>query len=81
MPLDVRSISTNAAVASFFLIAIIGWTSKLSSVTCCKRAVIAAIVVYVVATIIVKAINAILLSAMVTKMLKAEQENNSDTKN
>ena len=81
MPLDVRSISTNAAVASFFLIAIIGWTSKLSSVTCCKRAVIAAIVAYAVTAIAVKAINAILINAMVNKQLTLEQEKKRARKN
>ena len=81
MPLNGRSISTNAAVASFFAIAIIGWIGKLSSMTCCKRAVIAAIVAYVVASIAVKAINAILISAMVSKQLTLEQERNRDSKN
>ncbi len=81
MPLNVRSISTNAAVAFFFAIAIVGWIGKLSAITCCKRAVIAAIVAYIVASIAVKAINAILISAMVTKQLTLEQEKNSDSKN
>jgi hypothetical protein len=50
-------------------------------VTCCKRAVIAAIVAYVVVSIAVKAINAILINAMVNKQLTLEQEKNRGSKN
>jgi hypothetical protein len=75
MPLNVKLISTNTAVVCFFAIAIIGWIGKISAMTCCKRAVIAAIVAYVVASLAVKAVNAILISAMVTKMVTKEQEN------
>ena len=81
MPLNVKSISTNAAVMSFFAIAIIGWIGKLSSVTCCKRAIIAAIIAYVVVSIAVKAINAILINAMVNKQLTLEQEKKRGSKN
>ena len=80
MPLNVRSISTNAAVIFFFAIAIVGWTSKLSALTCCKRAIIAAIIAYVAATIALKAINAIFINAMVTRQITSEKENNSDRK-
>ena len=81
MPFNVRSIATNAAVISFFAIAIVGWTGRLSSMTCCKRAIIAAVIVYAVVAIAVKAINAILISAMTTRQMILEQEKARDRKN
>lgn len=81
MPLNVRPIATKAAVMSFFVIAIVGWGGRLSAMTCCKRAIIASIVAYVVATMAVKAMNAILISAMTTKQMILEQEKARDSKN
>ena len=76
MPLNVRSISVNVAVLCFFGIAVVGWTSSLSPFTCCKRAMIAAVVAYAATTLAVKAINSILISAM-TKSQMDRQEGTS----
>ncbi len=76
MPLNVRSISVNVAVICFFGIAVVGWMSSLSPFTCCKRALIAAVVAYAATTLAVKAINSILISAM-TKSQMDRQEGSS----
>ena len=76
MPLNVRSISVNVAVICFFGIAVVGWMSSLSPFTCCKRALIAAVVAYAATTLAVKAINSILISAM-TKSQMDRQEGTS----
>ncbi len=79
MPLHVRSISVSAAVICFFGIAVIGWISGLSPFTCCKRALIAAIFAYVVATLAVKAINTILINAMTESRMNQQEGKNSDS--
>ena len=61
MPLSVRSIAVGIAVICFFSVAIIGWINGLSSFTCCKRAVAGALFGYVMGTLAVKIINAILI--------------------
>ena len=79
MPLHVRSISVSAAVICFFGIAIIGWISGLSPFVCCKRALIAAIVVYTAAVLAVKAINTILVNAMINSKMNQQKEKPSDS--
>ena len=74
MPLNVRSIAVSIAVICFFAIAGIGWISGLSPFTCCKRAMLGAAAVYIVGTWAVKAINAILINAMITNQMKQQKE-------
>ena len=74
MPLNPRSIATSVAVLGFFALAIIGWFNGLTPFTCCKRSLTGAILAYVVTTVTVKIINAILINAMVTSQLKRKEE-------
>jgi len=77
MPLNVRPIALSFAAISFFIIAIIGSFSGLSPFTCCKRSLIGAFFAYIAATIAVKAINAILINAVVTSKLNKQKENDN----
>jgi hypothetical protein len=74
MPLHVRSIAVSAAVVCFFVVCLIGWVSDLSPFTCCKRSLIGAIVVYIAAAMAVKAINAILINAMIKSQMSQQKE-------
>ena len=67
MPLNVRSIAVSMAVTSFFGISVIGMCCNLSPFTCCKRAVIGTIFVYIAASVAVKIINSVLMDAMITR--------------
>ena len=78
MPLDARSISVSVAVICFFAIAVVGWISDISMFTCCKRAIIAAIITYVVTVLAVKTINTILIDAMVKNQMNKQKEKTSD---
>jgi type III secretory pathway component EscU len=75
MPFNVRSIAASVAVTCFFSVAIIGWISGLSSFTCCKRAIAGAVFGYVVGVLVVKIINAIVISAMVDSYVNKQREN------
>jgi len=77
MPLHVRSIAVSIAVICFFGVGIIGWISGLSPFTCCKRALVGALLAYVAGAWAVKAINAILISAMITNRMKQQKEKDS----
>ncbi|MHC4122678.1 MAG: hypothetical protein ACYSSI_03820 [Planctomycetota bacterium] len=81
MPLHVRSISASTAVVCFFTVSLIGWISGLSPFTCCKRALTAAFVVYVIAALAIKAINIILINAMINSQMNQQKENISDNQN
>jgi len=65
MLLHNRSIAINTAVLSFFTLSFIGWISGLSVFICCKRALIGAIIAYIAGGWAVKAINAVLVHAMI----------------
>ncbi len=78
MPLHTRSIAISAAVVCFFTVSLIGWASHISPFTCCKRALMTALAVYVVATLAVKAINAILINAMIKSQMNRQKENAGD---
>lgn len=74
MPLHTRSIAVSIAVVCFFGISIIGLISGLSSFTCCKRALAGAVVVYIVTAFAVKAVNAILINAIITSRMNKQRE-------
>lgn len=75
MPLHVKSISISVAVICFFVIAIVGWFSDVSPFTCCKRAMGAALIAYIAASLAVKAINVILIDVMVEKQMNQQKGN------
>ena len=74
MPLRVRPIAVSIAVICFFGVAIIGWVSGLSPFTCSKRALAGAAVAYIAAALATKAINAILINAMIASQMKQQKE-------
>ncbi len=78
MPLHVKSIAISAAVIGFFTVSLIGWAGRLSPFTCCKRAMTTAFAVYVVVALAVKAINAILINAMIKSQMNRQEENAGD---
>ncbi len=74
MPLQVRAIAISVAVIFFFTVSLIGWISGLAPFTCCKRALTGAVVAYVVAVLAVRAINAILVNAMLKNQMNQHEE-------
>lgn len=73
MLLHVRSIAINIAVICFFALSFIGWISGLSLLVCCKRALIGALVTYIAGGWAVKAINVILVSAMIKNQMNQQE--------
>ncbi|MBA7600638.1 hypothetical protein ES703_07696 [subsurface metagenome] len=80
MPLHVRSIAVSIAVICFFGLSLVGWISGLSPFTCCKRALLGAALAYIAGTWAVKAINAILISAMITNRMDRQEGKDSGGK-
>ena len=75
MPLHVRSIAVSIAVICFFVLSMVGWIWGLSPFVCCKRALIGAVLAYIVGGWAVRAINAILVNAMIAS--HADHQENS----
>jgi hypothetical protein len=78
MLLHIKSVAISIAVTCFFGVSLIGWISGLSPFTCCKRALVGAILAYIAGTWAVRGVNAILLSAMVTNEMNKQEEKDSD---
>ncbi len=78
MPLHIKSVAVSIAVTCFFGVSMIGWISGLSPFTCCKRALVGAVLAYIAAAWAVRGVNAILISAMVTNQMDKQKEKDSD---
>ncbi len=76
MPLNVRSVAISAAVIASFGISIAGSVYGLPPFTCCKRAIAGAVVAYIAAAFAVKAINAILINAMIKNHINRRKDRN-----
>lgn len=74
MPLHVRSIAVRVAVICFFGLGLIGWFSGLSPFVCCKRALLGAALAYIAGAWAVKAINAILMNAMISNQMNEQED-------
>jgi len=72
MPLHVRSIAVSIAVICFFVLSLIGGVCGLSPFVCCKRALIGAVLAYIAGGWAVRAINAILVDAMIANQMKQQ---------
>ncbi len=71
-------VATSLAVVFFFGVSFICWASGLAPFTCCKRALISSAIVYIAAALAVKAVNSILISAMVEKELTQRKGRSGD---
>jgi len=77
--LHARSIAISSAVVSVFAVAIVGSISGLSPWACCERALLAAVVTYFAAVAAVRAINAILIQAIVDNEVNKERTSEGQT--
>jgi hypothetical protein len=74
MPLHVRSIAVSISVICFFVLSFVGWICGLSAYVCCKRALAGAVLAYIAGALSVKAINAILVNAMISSQVDRQQD-------
>jgi hypothetical protein len=78
MPLHIKSVAVSIAVTCFFGVSLIGWISGLSPFTCCKRALVGAVLAYIAGAWAARGVNAILISAMVANQMNKQKEKDSD---
>lgn len=73
MPLQVKSISISISVACLFVLSFVGWFAGLEPFTCCKRAMMGAVITYIGTSIVINVINDILISALVESQMEQQQ--------
>jgi len=76
MPLHVRSTAVSIAVICFFVMSLTGSVSGLTPFVCCKRALIGAVLAYLAGCWAVRAINYILVNAMVANQMEKQDISN-----
>jgi len=81
MLLPIRPIAMRCAVYFFFAVAILGTFSGIPAVTCSKRGMVGAIAVYLVASLLLKAVNVILTSAVVERYIEENEGLAGDPEN
>jgi len=74
MEKTIRSISVTLAVIIFFGMAIIGYFTGSSPAVCCERALVGAIITYLVISISAKAVARIIINAIVEKRVDRMME-------
>jgi len=80
MPFNIRPIAVSIAVTCFFGVSLIASISGHPPFVCCKRALVGSVLAYFAGSWAVKALNAILISAMAAIEMNRQKENNSDDK-
>jgi hypothetical protein len=78
MPIQERPLAVRCAVACFFLVCIVGVLQGLSPATCSQRALIGAVCAYIGGRLVAKAMNAILMQAMVSSWVDQSKEEAGD---
>lgn len=81
MLLPTRPIAMRCAVYFFFAMAILGTVSGVSPLTCSKRGLAGAIVVYLIVGLLLKAVNVILTSAVVERYIEENEGLAGDPEN
>ena len=79
MVLQSRPIALTLAVIGFFGLSIVGTMVGLSPGTCCERALLGTLVIYVTASAAVRAISSILTQAMIASQVNKDSA--GDTEN
>jgi len=74
MPIHVRPKAISAAVAVFFGLSIVGMCMNQSPCTCCKKALIGAVLAYIAMSIAVNLINAIIKHAIIESHANRKKE-------
>jgi hypothetical protein len=73
MPLPKRVIALSSAVLGFFALSFAGVSAGLCPSTCCRRAVLGSIVIYLAASVAVGIVNGVLTRAMVSSQLSKDK--------
>lgn len=73
MLIHARPVAVTLSVICFFGLSFAGWFHNLSPYVCCKRAIAGAALVYIAGSIAVKAINAILIDAMIMNRVNQDK--------
>lgn len=78
MPLNVRPIAVGLSVMCFFTMCIVGALGGISPNTCSKRALAGALVTYIGASLLIRAVNAILTHAVIDNWVRQQKEQPGD---
>jgi hypothetical protein len=75
MFINARPVAISMAVVCFFGLSIVAVLNNLSPFKCSERALIGAVIAYVVTSLVVKILNAVVTSAIIDRYTNRQKEN------
>ena len=75
MFITARPIAISMAVLCFFGLSLVGVFNDLSLFTCSERALVGAVIAYVVTSLVVKILNAVVTRAIIDRYTNKQKEN------
>ena len=81
MFIKAKSIAFKAAIVTFLVLSIVCQLRNIDAIICLKRAMLGSIAAYIICKIMVKALNSLLLNAVINKRLSEEMKNRNADQN
>jgi hypothetical protein len=75
MFINARPVAISMAVVCFFGLSIVAVFNNLPPFTCSERALIGAVIAYVVTSLVIKILNAVVTSAIIDRYTNRQKEN------
>ncbi|MFA6177172.1 MAG: hypothetical protein WC765_11400 [Phycisphaerae bacterium] len=76
-----KSIAVKAAVLAFLAVSLVCQISGIDAIVCLTRALLGSIAVYVIITLVIKIVNALLFNAIINKQLEEHIKKQNGDKN
>ncbi|MHB0946423.1 MAG: hypothetical protein ACYC3B_04580 [Sedimentisphaerales bacterium] len=76
-----KSIAIKAAVLAFLAVSLVCQISQIDALVCLTRALLGSIAVYIIITLVIKIVNALLFNAIINKQLEEHIKKQNGDKN
>ena len=76
-----KSLAIKSAVLAFLAVSLICQFSQIDAIVCLKRAMLGSIAIYIIITLVIKIVNALLFNAVINKQFDEQIKKQNDDKN
>jgi hypothetical protein len=76
-----KSLAMKAAVLAFLAVSLVCQLSRIDALVCLERAILGSIAVYIIITLVIKTVNALLFNAIINKQLEDHIKKQNGDKN
>lgn len=75
-----KSLAMKIAVLTFLAVSLICQIKQIDAIICLERALLGSIAAYIICTLIIKTVNALLLNAVINKQMQEQLNKENDNK-